>query len=278
MKKERNTLKLSSQDFYLPGNFPYNCKNNTMKALLITLLSIGLLFSGCSSARKLKEEKAIYQSETLSVLRIAPDVYQHITYLQTNDFGKVPCNGMIVVSGKEAIVFDTPADSVASIELINWVERELRSRIVAVIPTHFHGDCLGGLKEFHDKGIASYANNLTIALAKENKMPVPQHGFDNAIELKVGATKVSARFFGEGHTRDNVVGYFADQNIMFGGCLIKEVGAGKGFLGDANVHDWSATVQKVKQQYPDVKIVIPGHGETGGTKLLDYTIQLFQHQ
>lgn len=31
---------------------------------------------------------------------------------------------------------------------------------------------------------------------------------------------------------------------MFGGCLIKELDAGKGYLGDANVADWSSTVEK----------------------------------
>jgi metallo-beta-lactamase class B len=82
-------------------------------------------------------------------------------------------------------------------------------------------------------------------------------------------------FFGEGHTKDNVVGYFPDDKAVFGGCLIKEVGSGKGNLEDANVAEWSQTVSKVKQFYPEAKIVIPGHGETGGTELFDYTIKLF---
>jgi metallo-beta-lactamase class B len=54
--------------------------------------------------------------------------------------------------------------------------------------------------------------------------------------------------------------------------------AGKGYLGDANVADWSGTVEKVKREYPNVKIVVPGHGESGNQKLLDYTIHLFKAQ
>lgn len=65
---------------------------------------------------------------------------------------------------------------------------------------------------------------------------------------------------------------------MFGGCLIKELEASKGFLGDANVKEWSNTVEKVKMEYPNVKIVVPGHGEYGDKKLLDYTIKLFEAQ
>ena len=58
--------------------------------------------------------------------------------------------------------------------------------------------------------------------------------------------------------------------------MIKEIEATKGYLGDANVGDWSNTVLKIKKQYPNLKIVIPGHGAIGGSELLDYTIQLFQ--
>jgi metallo-beta-lactamase class B len=35
-------------------------------------------------------------------------------------------------------------------------------------------------------------------------------------------------------------------------------------------------VRKIKEKYPEVKIVIPGHGKPGGTALFDYTIELFK--
>ncbi|MEY4383942.1 MAG: Beta-lactamase, partial [Bacteroidota bacterium] len=66
------------------------------------------------------------------------------------------------------------------------------------------------------------------------------------------------------------------ENILFGGCLIKELKATKGYLGDANVGEWSNTVDRVKKYYPNVNIVIPGHGEIGGQELIDYTIKLFK--
>ena len=75
--------------------------------------------------------------------------------------------------------------------------------------------------------------------------------------------------------RSNVVGYFPEDKVVFGGCLIKTVGAGKGNLEDANVAAWPATVSKVKATYSKAEIVIPGHGKTGGTELFDYTIKLF---
>ncbi len=52
--------------------------------------------------------------------------------------------------------------------------------------------------------------------------------------------------------------------------------ANKGYLNDANVNDWAATVEKVKKEYPQVRVVVPGHGKYGNEELLDYTIELFR--
>ena len=137
-------------------------------------------------------------------------------------------------------------------------------------------DNLGGLDEFHKQGIPSYAYYKTVQIAKENGLPEPQHCFDKFLELEISNEKVPVEFFGEGHTCDNTVGYFPLEDIMFGGCLIKEAGSGKGNLEEANVKEWSETVRKVREKYPNVKKVIPGHGKLGGIELLDYTIRLFE--
>ena len=215
-------------------------------------------------------------SEDIVIKKIGKNVYQHISYLQTQSFGKVDCNGMIVVDGKEAVVFDTPATIEASEALIKWVADSLSCKVVAVIATHFHEDCVGGLEAFHKHGIPSYATEKTIEFAKAAKFPVPQTGFQNSKEFKVGKRKVLATFMGEGHTRDNIIGYFPDENIMFGGCLIKELNAGKGNLADANTDAWPTTISNIKTKFPKTTLIIPGHGKTGDIALLDYTMKLFQ--
>ncbi|MCF0074422.1 subclass B1 metallo-beta-lactamase [Dyadobacter sp. CY261] len=216
-----------------------------------------------------------FTADDLIIQKVSDHVYNHITYLKTQSFGKVACNGMIVFDGNEAVIFDTPVDDATSEKVIRWVEDSLHCKVKAVVATHFHEDCVGGLKAFHDHGIASYATNKTIAFDKEHKFPVPQKGFDNKLDLKVGNKAVVAAFYGEGHTRDNVIGYFPSEKVMFGGCLIKELNATKGNLADANEEAWPATVTKIKAQYTDVKFVIPGHGKIGDAALLDYTVKLF---
>ena len=185
---------------------------------------------------------------------------------------------MIVVNENEAIVFDTPTDDESSEELINYVIKKLQCKITAVIPAHFHEDCVGGLEKFNEYNIPAYASNTTIDLLKikGKEFSKPLIGFNNSLALSIGDKKEYAEYFEEGHTKDNIIGYFPEDNAIFGGCLIKELGAKKGNLDDANTKEWPGTVRKLKQKYPQTKIVIPGHGKSGGTELFDYTIRLFK--
>ncbi|CAA7193912.1 subclass B1 metallo-beta-lactamase [Chryseobacterium potabilaquae] len=242
------------------------------------ILCLGLLLNlNCSSheSKPDKEPKVLFKSDDLIIRQLSDHVYQHISYYRSETYGTVTCNGMIVEENGNVVIFDTPVDDKSSGELIYWIKNSLHSKINAVIPTHFHEDCLGGLKEFNKNNIPSYANAKTIEFAKKRGFNVPNHSFNNELVLNIGNQKVYAKFYGEGHTRDNVIGYYPKEDIMFGGCLIKEVDALKGNLEDANVKAWPETIRKLKSQYPDVKIVIPGHGKIGGKELLDYTITLF---
>ncbi len=266
-----------------------------VKSILILLLITGIVFSSCresSSKENLKNENTnienleaqsidsltIYQTENLIITKLSNNIYQHISFLNTDDFGKVECNGMLVVNGNEGVVFDTPTDNKSSVELINFITNELKTTITAIIPTHFHEDCVGGIQEFEKRSIPIYTSKLTADLLKENGQSFTNSltNFDDSLTLNIGNKKVYAEYFGEGHTKDNIIGYFPESNAVFGGCLIKTLGANKGFLGDANTTKWSETVQKIKLKYPKTKIVIPGHGEPGGTELFDYTIKLFE--
>jgi metallo-beta-lactamase class B len=243
-----------------------------MKFILHTLLilvSLSASFYCAAQKRTSFKPKEVYKSDSLVITQLSDNSFEHTSFLQTNDFGNVPCNGLIVRNGSEVIIFDTPTTNGTSAALINWITETLHCKINAIIPTHFHNDCLAGLTVFHDNNIPSYANLKTIELAKENKYAVPNTGFTDSLVLQVGAEKVIVKFFGEGHTKEHV---------LFGGCLIKEVGASKGYLGDANVAAWSGTIEKIKKEYPTVNVIVPGHGDYGNKKLLDYTIKLFKTQ
>src|SRR5690606_16385411 len=130
-------------------------------AHMINLLKLCLfgyfLTFGCVGK---KETYEIYSTSNLEIQQVAKHVYLHTSFLSTESFGNVPCNGMSVTNQDEAIIFGSPAESPAAIELIHWVEDHLGHRIKGVVATHFHADCLGGLEEFHKRSIPSYAHNV----------------------------------------------------------------------------------------------------------------------
>lgn len=247
-----------------------------IRQITVIVIFLSVLSTSLYAQNEKLSEPAVYSDDQLVIRKVADGVYMHTSFLVSEQFGNLPCNGMIVCNGREAVVFDTPAEDTVSVKLIQWVEKQAGASIKAVIPTHFHADCLGGLNAFHQRGIPSYANQLTIELAAMQHAPLPQHGFAGSLELAVGGKRVLAQFVGEGHTRDNIVGYVPSERVLFGGCLIKEVGAGEGNLEDATVSHWALTGIKLRAKYPEAKVIIPGHGAPGGTSLLDYTIRLFE--
>lgn len=222
----------------------------------------------------------VYKSDNLVLIQLSEHSFQHISFLQTHDFGRVACNGLLLANRGNALIFDTPANSLSSEELINFATEKQGLRINEVVPTHFHEDCVAGLGVFQAHRIPCYASQKTIAFLRKNgnKFTNYIHGFADSTRFMLGDKTVFAGFLGEGHTKDNIVGYFPADSVLFGGCLIKELDASKGNLEDANVLAWPATVGAVKQRFPDAKIVVPGHGKSGGKDLLDYTSKLFGHR
>ncbi|MCV9385622.1 subclass B1 metallo-beta-lactamase [Reichenbachiella ulvae] len=230
-----------------------------------------------STAKPEWEEK--YQSENLIIRQISPHCYQYISYLSTQDFGKVECNGMIVMKDKQAYVFDTPATPEGSSELVSWLQDSLQVSTRLIVPTHFHSDCLAGLGVFHKNGIPSMAEAETYQLARADSVEVlPLSSFGGGMDFTIGQDTIKVYDPGPGHTADNVVVYYSADRVLFGGCLVKSDGAGKGYLGDADVANWPNSIKNIQSQFPDIVWVIPGHGEVGSTQLLDYTIQLFQNE
>ncbi len=212
----------------------------------------------------------------LKIIPLQNDVYIHKSWTTFTGFGRVASNGLIYANGQEVILMDTPANDSLTLLLVHWIQQDLKKNIKAVVINHHHVDCLGGLKTLHQLGIPSYATKRCQKLARKNGVTVPRHGFRKSLDLLVGAQSVSCRYFGKAHSADNLVAYIPSEAVLFGGCMIKSLKAGKGNLADASVNKWSKTVLKVKKAFPQVKVVVPGHGQAGDTALLNYTVDMFR--
>ncbi len=247
---------------------PY--KSCLRAALHSVLLLLALAAQGQSPLRQ------IHISPDLELDQLTERVYVHRSFLESAQFGRVPCNGMIYIDSAKALIFDTPTTPELTGQLLNWLEDSLKVSIQGVVVNHFHGDCLGGLAEVHRRNIPSIAHRKTQKLAKKAGLTVPEIGFVKTLDMQVGGRPVVCRHLGEAHTQDNIVVWLPLEKVLFGGCMVKSLDAGKGNLADANVAAWPATIEAIQAAFPDVAIVIPGHGAPGGPELLDYTIRLFR--
>lgn len=218
----------------------------------------------------------IYDSPSLKVRPLTDHTYQHITFIQTEKWGAVGCNGVIYVNKGKAIVFDTPTSDSVSLELINFIRNDLKASIQGVVVNHFHEDCLGGLQAFHDAKVPSYSNKRTHPLAEEDHSPSPTRFFKKELTFKVEGESIILYYPGRAHSPDNIVGYIPSEKVLFGGCMIKSLGSGKGNLSDASVAEWTTTVASVERRFPKAEVIVPGHGKIGDRELLKYTQEMFQ--
>jgi catechol 2,3-dioxygenase-like lactoylglutathione lyase family enzyme len=79
---------------------------------------------------------------------------------------------------------------------------------------------------------------------------------------------------------DNIVVWVPDQKVLFGGCLIKSAGARTmGYIGEADLDAWPATLATVEARFGDAAWIVPGHGSPGGVETLRHTAALIgQHR
>jgi len=223
--------------------------------------------------------KTIRITDDLQIIPLSKNAYLHVSWITRAPYGRFTDNGLIYISDNEAVIMDTPMNDTLGVLLLDWFAKTFPGvTIKAVIATHFHNDCLGALRSFHERGIASYANYMTNESIQSDSVVKPQKTFTGKMTLRIGKQQIENRYFGEGHTKDNIVTWIPSEKILFGGCMIKALDADRGYLGDANLAQWSATVRKVKAAYPKARYVIPGHGDYGGIPLLDYTIKMFEKE
>jgi metallo-beta-lactamase class B len=214
-------------------------------------------------------------SDDVTVRKLAKGVWLHTTYFDIGDFRNVPANGLIVIDEKCAMMIDLPWTDKQAGVLFDWVSREHKAVIQKVVPTHFHIDCAGGLAEAHRRGAESFALRKTVELLKKENKTVPQNWFTGQISLSYGESRIVLAFLGGGHTVDNIVVWIPSKQILFAGCLIKSLNAKNiGNIEDADLAAYPTTLRKVKETFPDAKIVVPGHGRPGGLELINHTITL----
>ncbi len=235
-----------------------------------------LLLTACASAPDTDTNPVWVVSERLSIEQIHPDIWIH-TSRRTLDSGETfPANGLLVRHGQQLMLIDTAWGEDITQELLRWIENQLRLPVSQAVVTHFHADSMGGAGVLAARNIPFSAHPLSLVLADNQGLPLPEPISELHAADTVTLDGVEIFYPGPAHSRDNIVIWIPHARVLFGGCAIRSAEfKGTGNTADADLDNWPKAIKQVRQRYPDIQQVVPGHGQTGGPDLLTHTIALF---
>lgn len=241
--------------------------------LLLASPLLAALVLGATCARAAGREWKV--GEDLVVSELRPGIWRHTSWSRLADGTRMSSNGLVVRDGDELVLIDTAWGEASTEALLDWAAHELGEPVTRALATHSHEDRIGGPVSLARRGIPLLVHPATLRLATQRGITtaLPITSFADGDVVQVGGLEVFHP--GAAHARDNVVVWLARERLLFGGCAIKSADAATlGFVGDADLARWPASLRRVRDRYPQARVVVPGHGEPGDLALLDHTLTL----
>jgi metallo-beta-lactamase class B len=220
--------------------------------------------------------RVIGQSEEpkLVISHLTGDFYIYTTY-NLYEGNLIPAHGMYVLTNEGVVLLDTPWDTTQFQPLLDSIQVKHHMPVTMCIATHWHSDRTAGLEYYREQGIKTYTTKLTDELSKQYGEKRAEYLIDNDTVFQVGGYTFETYYPGQGHTADNIVIWFEQEQILYGGCLIKGADAKDlGYLGDGNVEEYASTLEKVQEKYPDPKFIIVSHHDWHSVQALQHSIKL----
>ena len=215
-------------------------------------------------------------NQKLTISHLTGNFYIYTTYGYFKG-NPVPSNSMYLVTSQGAVLFDTPWDSTQFQPLLDSIRIKHNQQVIMCIATHFHNDRTAGLEYYRTKGIKTYTTKKTDEFSRMRNEKRAEFMIAHDTSFSIGENSFETYFGGQGHTPDNIVIWFNQEKILYGGCLVKSAEAGDlGNLSDANVKEWRFTIQHIQEKFKNPNYIIPGHMEWTGRESLTHTLHLIK--
>jgi glyoxylase-like metal-dependent hydrolase (beta-lactamase superfamily II) len=236
-----------------------------------TALSV-LAVSACAAASGVPEP---------SLDQVADGAYIHSSYKDIQGIGPFLSQGLVLEAQTGTLLVDTAWNDADTRRLLAQIKSVTGAAPRAAVATHAHDDKMGGVAALKRAGVATFALELSNEdapgrglVAAETALPSPAKP-PGDVDWPLAGESVVLFYPGPGHTRDNIVVWYAPAKILFGGCLIRPADATTlGNTADADIGNWAAAVRAVAARFPEAEVVVPSHGARGGRELFDHTIAL----
>ena len=262
---------------------------NRFLSLIIPLIMV-VLFISCNAGipdTVFQEKDGPYLSE------VGQDLYMVENF---NNGGNI----CFLVADKGVLVVDAGYYPSGSDKVVELIRQVTKMPVKYVVYTHCHTDHVGGISAFNEKAVIIAHRNLAANLDKyvipgvkgfrdelqalgddslrlkygdsfndRVRMEIRKPGtvFEDEHTINMGNYIIELYFPGICHTNDNILVLFKDQKVLHTGDLVfnqRHPFIGKQYL--ANPARWRDVVAEWAQE--DLSLVIPGHGEKGGTEIL----------
>lgn len=215
-------------------------------------------------------------AQGLEIRPLTGDFYIYTTYRAYNG-NLVPSNGMYVLTSEGAILLDTPWDTTQVVPLLDSIRAKHNQRVIFSVSTHSHADRTAGLEILARQGVRTYSSLQTFELCAIQHEKQATHYFKSDTTFTLGQHTFSTFYPGKGHAPDNIVIWFDQQKILYGGCFVKSTEAvDLGYTGDADLNAWQQSVQKTISKFKKPHFVIPGHQGWANRRSLQHTLQLIR--
>jgi metallo-beta-lactamase class B len=212
------------------------------------------------------------ENAKLVITHLTGDFYIYTTYNTYQEY-QVQANGMYLVTTDGVVMFDTPWDTTQFQPLLDSIEQRHQKKVVMCFATHWHSDKTAGLEYYRQQGIKTYTTVLTDQLSKKNNKKRAEFLMANDTVFQVGSYTFETYYPGEAHTQDNIVIWFKNEKILYGGCLIKGADADNlGYLEDGNIMEYESTLKRVQKKYRNPRFIVIAHSDWKNKHSLPHSI------
>ena len=212
----------------------------------------------------------------LQIHRLSGDFYVFTTYHMLGE-SLFPANGLYAVTQKGVVMIDTPWDTTQFQSLLDSIRARHRLPVVHCIATHSHDDRTAGLPYYQAQGIATWTSRKTDSISSQNGGKRARFLLPTDTTMQLGSLRFRVFYPGPGHTADNMVVWFPDAKVLYGGCLIKSTEAiDLGYTGEADLKQWPATMANLQKEFGLPAWVVPGHQSWQSNGSIAHTIRLLR--
>ena len=279
-----------------------NSQKNQLRMLLVVSVAASSLFLAGSTVNIIgqtsqDEQQYVFAQENTTSVSSYNKTSTNATFFpqihNSTSSGLAPVNSWIIETKNGVVVVDTQRQFSEAKKLLNEVEK-INKPILGVIITHPHPDHINGAAAllngtanvpiYSTQSAFNIMKNDTggyIALSKQllprseysHQVVLPNKIVKSGENITIDGITYHGEDLGIGEAGDMMLIYLPSQKIMFTGDMVNNhmhpfFAGAVSPESRSHISEWIKQIEYLRQNYPDAKILFPGHGQSGAARTL----------